>query len=207
MATPRETGAFFFVVGHVRVVTSGSPRVNAPVTRAQFLPLFVAVFLPMFMAAVDQTLLATATPAIAATLGGLRDTSWIVVGYLLASAVIVPVLSRLAIVSLLYATLTQVAYAQVEPARVRACAACHGARGEGGTTGAPRLAGQSQAYLAQQLSAYADGRRQHSVMNAIARDLRPEEIQALAAYYAGLPAPTPPPQIGEPKVARVIKKA
>jgi cytochrome c553 len=44
-------------------------------------------------------------------------------------------------------------------------------------------------------------------MNAIARDLRPEEIQALAAYYAGLPAPTPPPQIGEPKVARVIKKA
>jgi EmrB/QacA subfamily drug resistance transporter len=69
--------------------------VNAPVTRAQFLPLFAAVFLPMFMAAVDQTLLATATPAIAATLGGLRDTSWIVVGYLLASAVIVPVYGRL----------------------------------------------------------------------------------------------------------------
>src|ERR1700704_3525327 len=49
----------------------------------------------MFMAAVDQTLLATATPAIAATLGGLRDTSWIMVGYLLASAVIVPVYGRL----------------------------------------------------------------------------------------------------------------
>src|SRR4051812_1721758 len=49
----------------------------------------------MFMAAVDQTLLATATPAIAATLGGLRDTSWIAVGYLLASATIVPVYGRL----------------------------------------------------------------------------------------------------------------
>src|SRR5205085_9834656 len=48
----------------------------------------------MFMAAVDQTLLATATPAIAATLGGLRDTSWIAVGYLLASATIVPVYGR-----------------------------------------------------------------------------------------------------------------
>ena len=48
----------------------------------------------MFMAAVDQTLLATATPAIAATLGGLRDSSWIVVGYLLASATIVPVYGR-----------------------------------------------------------------------------------------------------------------
>src|ERR671924_1792500 len=49
----------------------------------------------MFMAAVDQTLLATATPAIAATLGGLRDTSWIAVGYLLASATIVPVYGRM----------------------------------------------------------------------------------------------------------------
>jgi EmrB/QacA subfamily drug resistance transporter len=53
------------------------------------------VFLPMFMAAIDQTLLATATPAIAATLGGLRDSSWIAVGYLLASATIVPVYGRL----------------------------------------------------------------------------------------------------------------
>src|SRR3979490_2626153 len=65
------------------------------VTRAEFLNLFAAVFLPMFMAAVDQTLLATATPAIAGSLGGLRDTSWIAVGYLLASATIVPVYGRL----------------------------------------------------------------------------------------------------------------
>jgi EmrB/QacA subfamily drug resistance transporter len=66
-----------------------------PVTREEFLNLFAAVFLPMFMAAVDQTLLATATPAIAASLGGLRDTSWIAVAYLLASAVVVPVYGRL----------------------------------------------------------------------------------------------------------------
>jgi EmrB/QacA subfamily drug resistance transporter len=66
-----------------------------PVTREEFLNLFAAVFLPMFMAAVDQTLLATATPTIAASLGGLRDTSWIAVAYLLASAVVVPVYGRL----------------------------------------------------------------------------------------------------------------
>src|SRR5262250_2776792 len=65
------------------------------VSRAEFLNLFAAVFLPMFMAAVDQTLLATATPAIAAALGGLRDTSWIAVAYLLAAATIVPVYGRL----------------------------------------------------------------------------------------------------------------
>jgi EmrB/QacA subfamily drug resistance transporter len=67
----------------------------ATVSRAEFLNLFLAVFLPMFLAAVDQTLLATATPAIAATLGGLRDTSWIAVGYLLAAATVVPVYGRM----------------------------------------------------------------------------------------------------------------
>ena len=68
---------------------------RAPVSRAEFLNLFTAVFLPMFMAAVDQTLLATATPAIAESLGGLRDSSWIAVSYLLSAAVIVPVYGRL----------------------------------------------------------------------------------------------------------------
>jgi EmrB/QacA subfamily drug resistance transporter len=76
-------------------MTSHPVAPGAVVTRAQFLNLFAAVFLPMFMAAVDQTLLATATPAIAASLGGLRETSWIMVGYLLASAVIAPVYGRL----------------------------------------------------------------------------------------------------------------
>src|SRR6478672_10344716 len=73
----------------------GAVRPDATVSRAEFLNLFASVFLPMFMAAVDQTLLATATPAIAASLGGLRDTSWIAVAYLLAAATIVPVYGRL----------------------------------------------------------------------------------------------------------------
>jgi len=68
---------------------------GATVSRAEFLNLFAAVFLPMFLAAVDQTLLATATPAIADSLGGLRDTSWIAVAYLLTTATIVPVYGRL----------------------------------------------------------------------------------------------------------------
>src|SRR5260221_9240201 len=65
------------------------------VSRAEFLNLFAAVFLPMFLAAVDQTLLATATPAIAASLGNLRDSSWIAAGYLLAAATVAPVYGRL----------------------------------------------------------------------------------------------------------------
>jgi EmrB/QacA subfamily drug resistance transporter len=74
---------------------SATAQAPATVSRAEFLNLFFAVFLPMFLAAVDQTLLATATPAIAATLGGLRDTSWIAVGYLLAAATVVPVYGRM----------------------------------------------------------------------------------------------------------------
>ena len=86
----------------VRMNRPAEPRIDAPpraqprtVSRSEFLTLFLAVFLPMFMAAVDQTLLATATPAIAASLGSLRDSSWIAVAYLLASATIVPVYGRL----------------------------------------------------------------------------------------------------------------
>lgn len=58
-----------------------SPRQpdGAPRT-AGFGALFAAVMLPMFMAAIDQTLLAAATPRIAGELGGLSDASWIAVG-------------------------------------------------------------------------------------------------------------------------------
>ncbi|HEV7575934.1 MAG TPA: MFS transporter [Caldimonas sp.] len=63
--------------------------------RARFRRLFVAVMVPMFLAAVDQTLLATATPVISRELGSLRDTSWLAVAYLLASVIMVPVYGRL----------------------------------------------------------------------------------------------------------------
>ena len=63
--------------------------------RARFRRLFVAVMVPMFLAAVDQTLLATALPVIGRELGGLRDTSWLAVGYLLSSVIVVPLYGRL----------------------------------------------------------------------------------------------------------------
>jgi MFS family permease len=63
--------------------------------RGRFRRLFIAVMLPMFLAAVDQTLLATATPVISRELGGLRETSWLAVAYLLASVVMVPLYGRL----------------------------------------------------------------------------------------------------------------
>ena len=50
------------------------------VSTRDFLQIFTAVMLPMFVAAIDQTLLATATPAIAKEFGELRDTTWIALG-------------------------------------------------------------------------------------------------------------------------------
>jgi EmrB/QacA subfamily drug resistance transporter len=63
--------------------------------RSTFTTLFSAVMLPMFMGAVDQTLLVTATPRIAAELGGLADTSWIAAAYLLAATITAPMYGRL----------------------------------------------------------------------------------------------------------------
>ena len=64
---------------------------SEPLPTSVFLAIFSAVFLPMFLAAVDQTLLATATPAIVEDLGGLRQASWITIGYMLAMAASVPI--------------------------------------------------------------------------------------------------------------------
>ena len=44
----------------------------------------------MFLAAADQTILASALPTIASSLGGITDLSWVVVGYLLAATVAAP---------------------------------------------------------------------------------------------------------------------
>ncbi|WP_051243203.1 MFS transporter [Azohydromonas australica] len=64
-------------------------------SRQAVLALFSAVMLPMFLAAVDQTLLATATPRIAADFRDLGDSAWIAIGYLIAATVMAPVYGRL----------------------------------------------------------------------------------------------------------------
>ena len=51
--------------------------------------------LPMFLAVVDQTIIATALPAIAAATGEVERVSWIVVSYLIAATIAAPVYGRL----------------------------------------------------------------------------------------------------------------
>jgi len=65
------------------------------------------------------------------------------------------------------------------------CTDCHGANGIGRDRAAPNLTGQSQDYLAAALKAYAGGTRNHVVMNALAKGASGEDVDRLAAYYAG----------------------
>jgi cytochrome c553 len=68
------------------------------------------------------------------------------------------------------------------------CAACHGTLDRKGA--APWLGGQAAPYLATQLRSFASGDRHNDIdeqMRNVARQLRPEEIDSLAKYYAARP--------------------
>lgn len=66
-----------------------------PVSRAQFFKVFPSICLPMFLASVDQTIVATALPNIAGSLGDVERISWVVVAYLMATTIAAPVYGRL----------------------------------------------------------------------------------------------------------------
>lgn len=70
-----------------------------------------------------------------------------------------------------------------------ACMACHGADGKAAAPIYPNLAGQHEEYLGLALRAYKSGARsggQAEVMKAFVAGLSEEDIDDLAAYYAGL---------------------
>jgi cytochrome c553 len=68
--------------------------------------------------------------------------------------------------------------------KAAACASCHGQNGNGASSELPRLAGQSAAYLAEQLRQFRSGARRSPVMNPLATALSDSDIDDLAAYYA-----------------------
>lgn len=73
-----------------------------------------------------------------------------------------------------------------------ACANCHGLGGRGEGVLLPRLAGQPPQYFIAQMNAFRDGQRRNDdagVMQAFAQRLTPQEIEALAQYYASGAAP------------------
>ena len=74
--------------------------------------------------------------------------------------------------------------------QVAACASCHGATGTGMPVQYPRIAGQHQDYTVAQLTMFrstkADARKNSAQMHTIAARMSDDEIDAVAAYIAGL---------------------
>jgi len=73
----------------------GSAITTAPSAGAQFLTVFPPIMVPMFLAVADQTIVATALPVIASSMGEIERASWVVVAYLIANTIAAPVYGRL----------------------------------------------------------------------------------------------------------------
>ena len=71
---------------------------------------------------------------------------------------------------------------------VPACAGCHQPKGEGNER-FPRLAGQHQAYVLQQMTDFKNGVRTNDkgkIMRAVAERMTEQEMKAVSEYIAGL---------------------
>lgn len=72
------------------------------------------------------------------------------------------------------------------------CVQCHGPGGVGVGANFPPLAGQPAAYIEAQLRAWQQGTRHNdplALMQHIAKQLTPQEVQAVAGWFAAQPLP------------------
>lgn len=76
---------------------------------------------------------------------------------------------------------------QVDPDLILRCAPCHGANGVAKSGSVPNLAGQNAPYLLNQLRAFHTGTGAHKEMRYMSRNLTEAEMEAIAAYFSGLP--------------------
>jgi len=79
--------------------------------------------------------------------------------------------------------------------RMQACTGCHGPQGRAASDGYyPRIAGKPAGYLYNQLLSFRDGRRQYGLMNNLLAPLTDDYLREIAAHFAQLELPYPPPQ-------------
>ena len=79
--------------------------------------------------------------------------------------------------------------------RMQACTGCHGSEGRAASDGYyPRIAGKPAGYLYNQLINFRDGRRTYALMTHLLQNLSDDYLREIAAYFAGLELPYPPPQ-------------
>lgn len=69
--------------------------------------------------------------------------------------------------------------------KAKACAACHGANGEGKGDN-PALAGMDSAKFVTAMNEFKSGKRESKKMQGPVKKLSEDDIENLAAYYASL---------------------
>ena len=78
--------------------------------------------------------------------------------------------------------------------RVRACTQCHDKEGRATSEGFfPRIAGKPAGYLTNQLLHFRDGRRSYPPMTHLIEHLTDDYLREIAAHFATLDLPYPPP--------------
>ncbi len=70
--------------------------------------------------------------------------------------------------------------------KTQICSGCHGDNGKASNPMYPNLAGQNQAYLANQLKQFRDGQRTNSIMSSLVTGLSDDEIKEIASHYSNL---------------------
>jgi cytochrome c553 len=78
--------------------------------------------------------------------------------------------------------------------RVKQCAVCHGEDGNSQMANLPSLAGQPEFFIINQLFLMREGVRKVDAMAVLVKDLKDDDLQALAKHYAA----QPPKASGEP---------
>ncbi|HEX7802252.1 MAG TPA: c-type cytochrome [Pseudoxanthomonas sp.] len=70
--------------------------------------------------------------------------------------------------------------------KASACAACHGADGNGSDPQYPNIAGQSERYIAHQVALIASGQRGGAAVAMVpfVKDLTPQDMRDIGAYFA-----------------------
>lgn len=75
---------------------------------------------------------------------------------------------------------------QALPERIKLCLACHGENGNSRIEKIPSLAGQPEFFVMNQLFLMREGVRRIDAMAPIVRDLKDDELEALAKYFSRL---------------------
>src|SRR3954451_18818196 len=82
-------------VGGLSTVSAVAAGIDTSRSQRQLLVAFGGIMLATLLAALDQTIVATAVPAIVSDLRGFEHLAWVITAYLLSATVSVPLYGRL----------------------------------------------------------------------------------------------------------------